>query len=95
MVVLALVSVSATEGGHRVCLCVVGLRSGVVGSKVVDAGLAAGETAAAGWAIAAVAAAVAVGAAVALAAVAVVVVKVIDCALVVVCRLALRLLVGC
>ena len=95
MEVLAVVCVSLTEGGHRVCLCVVGLRSGVVGSKVVDAGLAAGEIDVAGWAIAAAVDAVAVGAAVALAAVAVVVVKVIDCALVVVCRLALRLLVGC
>ena len=73
----------------------VGRRSGVVGSKVVDAGLAAGEIDAAGWALAAAVAAVAVGAAVALAAVAVVVVKVMDYALAVVCRLALRLLVGC
>ena len=95
MEVLAVVGVAVTEGGHRVCLCVVGLRSGIIGSKVVDAGLAAGETAAAGCASVAVAAAVAVGAAVALAAVAVVVVMVIDCALVVFCRLALRLLVGC
>ena len=95
MVVLAFVGVSVTESCHRICLCVVGLRSGVVGSKVVDTDLAAGEAAAAGCATVAVAAAVAVEAAVALAAVAVVVVMVIDCALLVVCCLALRLLAGC
>ena len=105
MEVLAVVSVSMAESGHRECLYVVGQRSEAVGSKVVDAGLAVGEIAAAGWAIAAVVAAadevgwaiaaavaaVAVGAVVVIAAVA----HVIHCALVVVCRFALRLLVEC
>ena len=52
MEVLAIVSVSMAESGRRVCLYVVGRRNEVVGSKVVEAGLAVGEIAAAGWAIA-------------------------------------------
>ena len=47
------------ESGRRVCLLVGGLRNEVVGSRVVEAGLAAGGIAAAGWAIAVLVGAVA------------------------------------
>ena len=99
------VSVSMVEIGRRICQLVVGRHSEIVGRRVVDAGLADGGIAAAGfaiavvvgadpdagWAIVAVAAVVAVRAVVAIAAVA----HVIDCALVVVCHFALRRLVEC
>ena len=45
---------SMVEFGRRVCLLVVGLHSEVVGRRVVEAGLADGGIAAAGWAIAVV-----------------------------------------
>ena len=100
----AFVSVSVVEIGRRECLYVVGRRCEVVGNMAVDAGLAAGGIVAvgsiaaavgtaadAGLAIVADAAAVAVWSVVAT----VVEVLVMGCALLVVCRFALRRLVDC